>query len=142
MHHWRLERCRHCQSGELVDSRAHSVKEKLEARASVADVGCGKGASTLLMAKVFPESRFFGFDYHDKSIEAARDSAKREGVADRVAFEVAQAKEYPGKDYDFIVVFDCLRDMGDPVGAAAQRNADHARSNKPMEHQVATAIHS
>jgi SAM-dependent methyltransferase len=95
------------------------VREKLERGARVADVGCGKGASTLLMAKAFPESSFFGFDYHDKSIEGARDSAERAGVADRVTFEVAKAKEYPGKDYDFVAVFDCLHDMGDPVGAAA-----------------------
>jgi SAM-dependent methyltransferase len=94
------------------------VKEKLEAGVRVADVGCGKGASTLLMAKAFPKSRFVGFDYHDKSIEGARDSAKREGVADRVTFEVAKAKEYPGTDYDFVAVFDCLHDMGDPIGAA------------------------
>ncbi len=85
----------------------------------MADVGCGKGASTLLMAKAFPKSQFFGFDYHDKSIEAARESARREGLADRVRFEVAKAKEFPGKDYDFVAVFDCLHDMGDPVGAAA-----------------------
>jgi SAM-dependent methyltransferase len=95
------------------------VKEKLEAGARVADVGCGKGASTLLMAKAFPKSRFFGFDYHDKSIEAARESVKRNGVADRVTFEVAKAKEFPGKDYDLVAVFDCLHDMGDPIGAAA-----------------------
>jgi SAM-dependent methyltransferase len=94
------------------------VKEKLEAGGRVADVGCGKGASTLLMAKEFPKSRFFGFDYHDKSIEGARESAKREGVGDRVSFEVAKAKEFPGKNYDFVAVFDCLHDMGDPVGAA------------------------
>jgi len=95
------------------------VKEKLEAGARVADVGCGKGASTLLMAKAFPNSRFFGFDYHDKSIEAARESAQREGISDRVSFEVSKAKDYPGKDYDFVAVFDCLHDMGDPVGAAS-----------------------
>jgi ubiquinone/menaquinone biosynthesis C-methylase UbiE len=95
------------------------VKEKLEAGARVADVGCGKGASTLLMAKAFPKSHFFGFDYHDKSIEAARETARREGVADRVTFEIARAKDYPGKGYDFVTVFDCLHDMGDPVGAAA-----------------------
>ena len=95
------------------------VKEKLEAGAKVADVGCGKGASTILMAKAFPNSQFIGFDYHDKSIEGARESAKREGVADRVTFEVAKAKEYPGKGYDFVAVFDCLHDMGDPAGAAA-----------------------
>ena len=63
----------------------------------MADVGCGKGASTILMAQAFPKSRFFGFDYHDKSIEAARETAEREGVADRVTFEVAKAKEYPGR---------------------------------------------
>jgi SAM-dependent methyltransferase len=95
------------------------VKEKLEVGARVADVGCGKGASTLLMAGAFPKSKFFGFDYHDKSIEGARDSAKRAGVADRVTFQVAKAKEYPGSGYDFVAVFDCLHDMGDPVGAAA-----------------------
>jgi SAM-dependent methyltransferase len=95
------------------------VKEKLEAGARVADVGCGKGASTLLLAKAFPKSQFFGFDYHDKSIEAAREYAKRDGIADRVNFEVAKAKQYPGKDYDFVAVFDCLHDMGDPIGAAA-----------------------
>jgi SAM-dependent methyltransferase len=94
------------------------VKGKLEAGGRVADVGCGKGASTILMAKAFPKSQFFGFDYHDKSIEGARESAKRQGVADRVTFEVAKAKEFPGKDYDFVSVFDCLHDMGDPVGAA------------------------
>ena len=96
----------------------HDVKGKLEAGAKVADVGCGKGASTILMAKSFPKSHFFGFDYHDKSIEGARETAKREGVADRVTFEMAKAKEFPGKDYDFVAVFDCLHDMGDPVGAA------------------------
>lgn len=95
------------------------VKQKLEAGARVADVGCGKGASTLLMAKAFPNSHFFGFDYHDKSIEAARESAKREGIADRVSFDVSKAKNFPGGDYDFVAVFDCLHDMGDPVGAAA-----------------------
>jgi SAM-dependent methyltransferase len=96
----------------------HGVKEKLELGARVADVGCGKGASTILMAKAFPKAQFFGFDYHDKSIEAARDSARRAGVADRVTFQKAAAKDYPGNDYDFVAVFDCLHDMGDPVGAA------------------------
>lgn len=95
------------------------VKAKLEAGARVADVGCGKGASTLLMANAFPNSRFFGFDYHDKSVEAAREAAKRDGVADRVTFEVIKAKEFPGKDYDLVTVFDCLHDMGDPIGASA-----------------------
>jgi len=94
------------------------VSKKLEAGARVADVGCGLGASTILMAKAYPKSQFFGFDYHDKSIEEARKSAEREGVADRVKFDVAKAKDFPGKGYDFVAVFDCLHDMGDPVGAA------------------------
>jgi SAM-dependent methyltransferase len=95
------------------------VKEKLEAGARVADVGCGKGASTILMAKAFPNSKFFGFDYHPQSIEAAREIAQREGVSDRVTFAVAGAKDFPGKNYEFVTFFDCLHDMGDPVGAAA-----------------------
>jgi SAM-dependent methyltransferase len=95
------------------------AKEKLEAGARVADVGCGKGASTLFMAKAFPNSQFIGFDYHDKSIEAAREYAKRDGLSGRVTFEVSKAKEFPGKGYDLVAVFDCLHDMGDPIGAAA-----------------------
>ena len=71
------------------------------------------------LAKAFPNSQFFGFDYHPQSIEAARESAKRAGVADRVTFEVSKAKEFPGRNYDFVAVFDCLHDMGDPIGAAA-----------------------
>jgi len=100
------------------------VKSKLEAGARVADVGCGKGASTILMAKAFPKSQFFGFDYHDKSIEGARQSADREGLGERAVFETATAKDFPDKGYDLITVFDCLHDMGDPIGAAAHvRNA-------------------
>jgi 2-polyprenyl-3-methyl-5-hydroxy-6-metoxy-1,4-benzoquinol methylase len=99
------------------------VHDKLVRGAKVADVGCGKGSSTILMAKAFPKSHIYGFDYHDKSIEAARESARRQGVADRVTFEVAKAKEFPGKGYDFVAVFDCLHDMGDPVGAAAHVRA-------------------
>jgi SAM-dependent methyltransferase len=94
------------------------VKSKLESGARVADVGCGKGASTLIMAQAFPKSQFFGFDYHDKSIEGARESASRAGVNGRVKFDVAKAKEFPGGNYDFVAVFDCLHDMGDPVGTA------------------------
>jgi len=108
------------------------VKEKLEVGARVADVGCGKGASTLLMAKAFPNSRFYGFDYHDKSIEAARESAKRNDVAERVTFDVSDAKDFPGKDYDFVAVFDCLHDMGDPVGAAAHVRQSLARNGTWM----------
>jgi len=100
------------------------VQAKLEAGARVADVGCGKGASTTLMAKAFPKSQFFGFDYHDKSIDGARATASMEGLADRAMFAVAKAKEFPGRDYDLVTVFDCLHDMGDPVGAAKHvRNA-------------------
>ena len=99
------------------------VKERLEQGAKVADVGCGLGASTILMAKSYPKSKFFGFDYHDKSIETAKERAKDAGVSDHIEFKVAKAKDYPGKDYDFVTFFDCLHDMGDPVGAA-----DHVRS--------------
>jgi len=94
------------------------VKAKLERGARVADVGCGTGSSTILMAKAFPNSTFSGFDYHDKSVEAAREKAKKEGLGDRVTFSQAKAKEYPGSGYDFVAVFDCLHDMGDPIGAA------------------------
>jgi SAM-dependent methyltransferase len=95
------------------------VEAKLRAGAKAADIGCGLGASTILMAKEYPNSEFFGFDYHDGSIEMAREAAKREGVGDRVTFAVAAAKGFPGKDYDFIAFFDCLHDMGDPAGASA-----------------------
>jgi ubiquinone/menaquinone biosynthesis C-methylase UbiE len=96
----------------------HGVQAKLEAGARVADVGCGKGSSTVLMAKAFPKSQFFGFDYHDKSIEGARATAAKEGLEVRLNFGVAKAKAFPGRDYDLVTVFDCLHDMGDPVGAA------------------------
>ena len=95
------------------------VEEKLKAGAKVADIGCGLGASTVLMAQAYPNSTFVGFDYHDKSIEMARQRAAEGGVGERVSFEVAKAKDFPGNDYDFVTYFDCLHDMGDPVGAAA-----------------------
>jgi SAM-dependent methyltransferase len=95
------------------------VEAKLRAGARVADIGCGHGASTLLMAKSYPKSKFFGFDYHVPSVEKAREKAKAAGMEDRVTFEVAPAKAFPGKDYDLVAFFDCLHDMGDPVGAAA-----------------------
>jgi SAM-dependent methyltransferase len=93
------------------------VPAKLQQGARVADVGCGKGASTILMAQAFPKSTFVGFDYHPESIAAARESARRAGVKN-CTFEVAKAKEFAGGPYDFVTVFDCLHDMGDPIGAA------------------------
>jgi SAM-dependent methyltransferase len=93
------------------------VLPKLEAGAMVADIGCGHGASTIIMAKSFPRSKFRGFDYHKPSVEAASERAKEAGVADRVTFEVSPAKDFPGT-YDLVAFFDCLHDMGDPVGAA------------------------
>ncbi len=96
---------------------------KLERGASVADVGCGHGASTLIMAEAFPNSTFVGFDYHEPSVLHARAAAEKAGVSDRVRFEVASAKSFPAASYDLVAVFDCLHDMGDPVGAAA-----HVRS--------------
>ena len=95
------------------------VQAKLEAGARVADVGCGHGASTVLMAQAFPRSEFAGFDYHGASIEAAASAAAEARVDARVRFEVAAACEYPGEGYDLVTMFDCLHDMGDPVGAAA-----------------------
>lgn len=94
------------------------VVEKLERGGKVADVGCGLGASTIVMAKAFPNSTFVGFDYHEGSIEMARERAAEAGVSDRVRFEVAPAANYPGTGYDLVAFFDCLHDMGDPVGAA------------------------
>ena len=94
------------------------VVEKLERGALVADVGCGHGASTILMAKAFPNSTFMGSDYHDGSIETARQRAQEAGVADRVSFQIAPAASYGGSQYDLVTMFDCLHDMGDPVGAA------------------------
>ena len=99
------------------------VVAKLERGARVADVGCGRGASTILMAQAFPQSRFYACDYHMPSIEAARETAQAAGVADRIIFEVATAKDFPGGDYDLVTFFDCLHDMGDPAGAAAHVHA-------------------
>jgi SAM-dependent methyltransferase len=94
------------------------VEEKLRAGADVADLGCGHGASTILMAEAFPASSFVGFDYHDESIEQARERAEAAGLSDRVRFEVATGAGYSGTGYDLVTTFDCLHDMGDPVGAS------------------------
>jgi len=94
------------------------VVEKLQRGALVADVGCGHGASTILMAQAFPNSTFVGSDYHDGSIETARQRAKEAGVSERVGFQIAPAASYSGTSYDLVTMFDCLHDIGDPVGAA------------------------
>jgi SAM-dependent methyltransferase len=94
------------------------VESKLKRGAKVADVGCGHGASTILMAQAFPNSRFFGFDYHEPFITVARQRAEKAGVADRITFTAARSTDYPGSDYDLVAHFDCLHDMGDPIGAA------------------------
>ncbi|WP_275465454.1 class I SAM-dependent methyltransferase [Streptomyces noursei] len=100
------------------------VVEKLERGGTVADIGCGYGYSTALMARAFPNSRFTGYDFHRPSVEAARGVAAEQGVADRVSFEVAAADDFPGADFDLITYFDCLHDIGDP--GAALRHAAHA----------------
>ena len=100
------------------------VEAKLRKGIRVADVGCGHGVSTILMAKAYPASQFVGFDYHAESIAEANEAALQAGVADRCRFEVATAKDFPGAGYDFVTVFDALHDMGDPVGASR-----HVRSS-------------
>ena len=94
------------------------VVAKLERGALVADVGCGHGASTILMAQAYPNSVFVGSDYHDGSVETARRQAEQAGLSGRVRFEAVAAAAYGGADYDLVTMFDCLHDMGDPVGAA------------------------
>src|SRR5438067_883584 len=107
----------------LYEARAASpalegVEDKLRAGATVADIGCGLGASTILLAQEYPNSRFTGSDYHDESIETARKHAGDQGVADRVSFEVASASDFSGTGYDLAATFDCLHDMGDRLAAA------------------------
>ncbi|MDQ6873930.1 MAG: methyltransferase domain-containing protein [Actinomycetota bacterium] len=95
-----------------------SVEAKLQAGGRVADVGCGMGASTILMAQAYPNSQLVGSDYHSESVEGARKRAADAGVGERVSFEVASAQTFGGTGYDLVTTFDCLHDMGDPVGAA------------------------
>jgi 2-polyprenyl-3-methyl-5-hydroxy-6-metoxy-1,4-benzoquinol methylase len=107
--------------GNLVNTwipALDGVEAKLKRGARVADIGCGHGASTLIMAKAYPDSKFVGFDYHDGSIHAARKRAQDAGLTDRVSFETAASTDYPGTGYDLVTHFDCLHEMGDPVGAA------------------------
>ena len=108
-------------AANLVDNwipALDGVDATLQDGGCVADVGCGYGASTVLMAEAYPNSTFVGIDYHEPSMEAARERAAEAGVSERVSFEVATAKSYNGAGYDFVTMFDCLHDMGDPVGAA------------------------
>lgn len=112
---------RNAYSASLVQEWLPAVSDvvaKLQAGVKVADVGCGHGHSTVLMAKAFPSSRFWGFDMHDASIEEARQIAAEAGVADRVTFERVGATRYENRNYDLICFFDCLHDMGHPVKAA------------------------
>lgn len=98
------------------------IKEKLEKGVKVADIGCGHGASTVIMAQAFPNSEFHGFDYHQPSVDNAKKNAESANVSDRVHFDAAKSTEFPGDDYALVCFFDCLHDMGDPVGAL-----EHAR---------------
>jgi ubiquinone/menaquinone biosynthesis C-methylase UbiE len=125
-HHERLSNgvaafYRNCYRGALVQDwlpALSGVIEKLKQGAKVADVGCGHGHSTLLMAAAFPNSRFWGFDSHEDSITAARQHARMTDRVQSVAFDVATARSYPANGFDLICFFDCLHDMGDPVAAA------------------------
>ena len=108
------------------------VEEKLQAGANVADVGCGHGASTVLMAQAYPRSTFVGFDYHDASVDTARKRAADAGVSERVSFEVASAKDYPGGGFDLVTFFDCLHDMGDPEGVVRHTRSAVAEDGTVM----------
>jgi 2-polyprenyl-3-methyl-5-hydroxy-6-metoxy-1,4-benzoquinol methylase len=112
--------------GQLVDVWIPSIKglkEKLEAGATICDVGCGHGVSTITMAKAFPRSKFYGFDNHAPSIEHANKKAQEAGVADRVTFQQVEADKLPDHKFDMIAYFDCLHDMGDPVAACKSARA-------------------
>jgi len=108
------------------------VLDKLKAGATVADIGCGHGHSTIIMAEAFPRSRFRAFDSHAGSVAAARRNADKAGVSDRAVFEVADARSFPGADFDLICFFDCLHDMGDPVGAARHAASALAKNGTLM----------
>jgi 2-polyprenyl-3-methyl-5-hydroxy-6-metoxy-1,4-benzoquinol methylase len=112
--------------GHLVQSwlpALDGVVNKLQKSATVADVGCGHGASTIIMASAFPKSKFYGFDNHEPSIQSARQAAEQSGVQDRVTFETATAVGFPDYRFDVIAFFDCLHDMGNPLGALKQARA-------------------
>ena len=117
------------------------VQEKLERGAKVADIGCGHGASTVILAKAYPNSRFYGFDGHRASIERARTLAQEAGVADRVTFEVGQATDYPGSGYDLVTYFDCLHDMGDPSNTLRHTREALAPEGTVMLVEPAAGLH-
>ncbi|HEY7021665.1 MAG TPA: class I SAM-dependent methyltransferase [Ktedonobacterales bacterium] len=117
------------------------VQEKLERGAKVADIGCGHGASTIIMAKAYPNSHFYGFDAHLGSIERARALAEEAGVADRVTFEVAKGTDYPGTGYDLVAYFDCLHDMGDPAKSIAYTREALAPDGTVMLVEPAAGAH-
>jgi 2-polyprenyl-3-methyl-5-hydroxy-6-metoxy-1,4-benzoquinol methylase len=107
--------------GNLVSSwlpALDGVEARLEAGVTVADIGCGHGSSTILLAQSYPASTIVGFDYHEASIDVARKRAAEAGVSDRVRFEVASAQDFPGTGYDLVCIFDALHDMGDPLAGA------------------------
>ena len=108
------------------------IDGKLKAGGRVADIGCGHGASTIIMAQAYPKSRFVGFDSHEASIKQARQAADRAGLGDRVTFEVADAGRFPGQDYNLITFFDCLHDMGDPVGAIRRASQTLAKDGSVL----------
>jgi len=122
-------------TGNLVQTwipALDGVEAKLQAGTRVADVGCGHGASTVLMAQAYPQSQFIGFDYHPESIAAANERAQEAGVAERCRFEIATAKNFTGDNYDLVTVFDALHDMGDPAGAARHVLSKVARDGSWM----------
>jgi ubiquinone/menaquinone biosynthesis C-methylase UbiE len=126
---------RNAYRGSLVQEwlpALDGVTDKLSRGAKVADIGCGHGHSTILMAQAYPNSKFWGFDGHKDSIEAARKVAKAAGVADRVTFEVADARAYPKQSYDLICFFDCLHDMGHPADAASHAQKALAKDGTVM----------
>lgn len=135
MHHGVAGFYRNAHRGSLVEEwipALDGVAERLRAGGRVADVGCGHGHSTVVMAEAFPAATFHGYDVHPESIEAARENARRAGVADRVTFEVADSRSYPATGYDPVCFFDCLHDMGDPEGALAHAAAAPAPGGTVM----------